>query len=191
MILLDPNRSIATIEDKSAALIYPVRVDDEIPGKAKILSVEPRRVVFINVSSGRKEYIDLPEESQDNPRIAVGGSRPTGPGIEQVSPTQFNISRNEVDKTLADLNNVLTQARAVPNFENGMPAGYKLFQIVPGSIYDKLGLKNGDTIAGLNGQPITDPGKAFEMLSALKEQSHVDIQVKRDGRAQSFSYDFH
>jgi general secretion pathway protein C len=191
MILRDPNRSIATIEDKSAALIYPVRVEDEIPGKAKILQIEPRRVIFVNVSSGRREFVDLPEESTDNPKIALGTKKPSGPGIEQVSPTQFNISRTEVDKTLADLNNVLTQARAVPNFENGMPAGYKLFQIVPGSIYDKLGLKNGDTIAGLNGQPITDPGKAFEMLSALKEQSHVDIQIKRDGTPQSFSYDFH
>jgi general secretion pathway protein C len=76
----------------------------------------------------------------------------------------------------------------VPNFENGQLAGYKLFQIVPGSIYDKLGLQNGDVIAGLNGQAINDPGKAFEMLSELKTSSHLELQIKRDGRVSNFAY---
>ncbi|MBI2711865.1 MAG: PDZ domain-containing protein [Bdellovibrio sp.] len=75
--------------------------------------------------------------------------------------------------------------------ENGVPAGYKLFQIVPGSIYEKLGLVNGDVIAGVNGSPITDPGKAFEMISELKTSSHLELQVKRDGKPQTYTYDIH
>jgi general secretion pathway protein C len=90
---------------------------------------------------------------------------------------------------LADLNNVLTQARCVPNFENGLPSGYKCFQIVPGSIYDKLGLQNGDTIVGINGQNINDPGKAFEQLSTLKEAKHISLSIKRDGRPVQLEYD--
>lgn len=191
LILRDELRSIATIEDKSASMVYPVRIDDEIPAKAKIIKIEPHKVTFLNTASGRREFVDLPEDlAVSNPRITLGGPRGAGgPGIEAVSGTQFNISRSEVDRALADLNNILTQARAVPNFENGLPSGYKLFQIVPGSIYDKLGLKNGDVIAGLDGQPINDPGKAFEMLSRLKETPHLEIQVKRDGRPVTFAYD--
>ena len=192
LILRDELRSIATIEDKSAAAVYPVRVQDEIPSKARILKIEANRVTFLNVSSGRREYVDLPEDMGNAPRITLGGvPKPSGPGIEQLSPTQYNISRTEVDKALSDLNNILTQARAVPNFENGAPAGYKLFQIVPGSIYQKLGLKDGDVIAGLNGNPINDPGKAFEMLSQLKESPHMELQVKRDGRTSTMVYDIH
>ena len=194
MILQNELRSIATIEDKSANAVYPVRVDDEIPGKLRVTHVEPTRVVFINLTSNRPEYAELPEESGTNPKVVVGGSVPKGaggPSIEKVSSTQYAIDRKEVDRTLSDLNNVLTQARAVPNFENGAPAGYKLFQIVPGSIYDKLGLQNGDVISGLNGTPINDPGKAFEMLSELKTASHLELQVKKDGRLQTFSYDIH
>jgi len=192
LILRDELKSIATIEDKSASLVYPVRIQDEIPNKIRITKIEPRRVVFINLTSNRPEFVELPEDNAFNPRITLGGGgggRPTGPGIERTSATQFNINRGEVDKTLADLNNVLTQARAVPNFENGQPNGYKLFQIVPGSIYDKLGLQNGDVIAGLNGQPINDPGKAFEMLSELKTSSHLELQLKRDGKVLNHAYD--
>jgi general secretion pathway protein C len=192
MILENHVRSLATIEDKSAQIVYPVRVDDEIPAKAKIVSIEAKKVVFVNIATGRREFVDIPEDPNAVAPKMVINARPSaakGPGIEKLSATQFNISRNEVDKTLSDLNNVLTQARAVPNFENGAPAGYKLFQIVPGSIYDKLGLQNGDVIAGLNGNAINDPGKAFEMLSELKTQNHLELQVKKDGRTQTYSYD--
>jgi general secretion pathway protein C len=194
LILRDEMRSIATIEDKSASMVYPVRVDEEIPTKARILKIEPRRVTFVNTQSGRREFIELPEEPTNNAHISVGGGGAAkGPGIEQVSGNQFNISRSEVDKALADFNNILTQARAVPNFENGAPAGYKLFQIVPGSIYDKLGLKNGDTIMGVDGQPINDPAKAFELLGKLKEgASHMELAVKKpDGKTQNLTYDIH
>lgn len=192
LVLSNELLSIATIEDKSASQVYPVRTDDEIPDKIKILKIEPRRVIFINKSSGRKEYIELPEDNVANPRITAGRpAAPSGPGVEKVAPTQYNVSRSEVDKALADFNKILTEARAVPNFENGAPAGYKLFQIVPGSIYDKLGLQNGDVITGLNGSPINDPGKAFEMLNELKSANHLELQVKKDGKSLNYIYDIH
>jgi general secretion pathway protein C len=192
LILQDEMRSIATIEDKSATMVYPVRATDEIPTKARILKVEPRKVTFINISNGRKEYVDLPDDGTlppvQNPRVTLGAPR-SGGGVEKVADNQFNVSRSEVDKALTDLNKVLTEARAVPNFENGVANGYKLFQIVPGSIYDKLGLKNGVIIQGLNGSPINDPGKAFEMLSELKTSSHLELQVKEDGKVVNKIYD--
>ncbi len=77
----------------------------------------------------------------------------------------------------------------MPNFENGLPAGYKLFQIVPGSIYDKLGLKNGDTIVGLNGEQVNDIQKALDFMNGLKTMNHLELKVKREGKAMDFSYD--
>ncbi|MEK6577720.1 MAG: type II secretion system protein GspC [Bdellovibrionota bacterium] len=190
MILRDELRSIATIEDKSNSTIYPMRVEDEIPSKLKIVKIEVRKVTFINSATGRREFIDMPDDSTGS-GLSIGNSfsRPTGPGIEQSSATQFNIARTEVDKAFGDMNSLLTQARAVPNFENGLPAGYKLFQIVPGSVYDKLGLKNGDVIAGVNGESINDPGVAFQKLSELKTSSRVELQIKRDGRPSTYTYD--
>ena len=193
LILTNELHSIATIEDKSVSLVYPVRVEDEIAGKIRILKIEANKVTFINKSSNRREFIDIPEEpgALPNNRIIPGRVSTPGAGIEKVAPTQFNVARTEVDKALSDLNNILTQARAVPNFENGSAAGYKLFQIVPGSIYDKLGLQNGDVITGFNGQAISDPGKAFEELSNLKTSNHLELQVKKDGKVLNYTYDIH
>ncbi len=191
LILRDEIKSIATIEDKSQSLVIPVRVEDEIPSKIRILKIEARKVIFLNLSSNRREFIDLPEDANaTNPRITL--SSPTkGPGVEKLAPTQYAITRGEVDKALGNLNEILTQARCLPNFKQGMPAGYRCFQIVPGSIYDKLGMHNDDVIIKINGQDLSDPGQAFQQLSSLKESNHFEMQVERNGRPLSFVYDIH
>jgi hypothetical protein len=110
LILQDELRSIATIEDKSASMVYPVRATDEIPSKARILRVEPRKVTFINISNGRKEFVDLPDDGSlppvNNPRVTVRPTGGGGPGIEKVSENQFNVARTELDAALKDLNKV-------------------------------------------------------------------------------------
>ena len=191
LVLRDEIRSLATIEDRGdAGRVYPVRITDEIPGKLRITKIEPYKVTFLNLSNRRMEFIDIPQDAQfSNPIVRpVSSAAPKG-GIDQLSGTRFLVSRREVDSSLSNLNKILTEARAVPNFENGVAKGYKLFQIVPGSIYEKLGLQNGDVIHGVNGEPMVDPGKAFTMLSELKNTNHLELTINRNGKDQVMTYD--
>lgn len=191
VIMQNESRSLATLENKTETKVYPVQIGDEIPDLLRVTRIEARKVTFFNLKAGRNEFVDIPEDMPQRPRAgraAPARAASRGGGI-QGSGTQFNVPRTKIDETMRDLNKVLTQARAVPHFENGMPAGYKLFQIVPGSIYDELGLKNGDVITGLNGEAVTDPGKAFEMLNELKSAKNVELTIKRNGSEQTFSYD--
>lgn len=190
VILEDELKSLATLEDRSAQMVYPVRVADEIPSKIRVTKVEARRVTFINLGSGRNEYVEMPEELfLVNPIITVKSSLPKTGGVEQVSEGKYSVARREIDAALADLPKVLTQARAVPNWENGVFTCYKLFQIAQNSIYDKLGLKNGDCLSEIDGEAILDPGKAFEKLQQLKDKNHVDLKIKRNGKDQGLAYD--
>lgn len=193
VILKNELRSVATLDDKDINQVYPVRVEDEVPGKLKILSIQPFKVIFRNLMNGRKEFVDMPEDG-NGPRITVGSlssrKAPTGDaGVEQVAPGTFNIARSELDKNLANINEILTQARAIPHFENGQPAGFKLVQIVPGSIYEKLGLKNGDVLKGVNGEPV-DAAKALEMMGSLKTATQLELSVQRNGKTSNMSYNF-
>lgn len=189
LVLRDEIRSLATIEDKGdAGKVYPVRMTDEIPNKIRITKIEPYKVTFLNLSNRRLEFIDLPQDAAASvPRTSGGGG--TKVGVEQLSNTRFVVSRREIDSALVNLNKILTEARAVPNFENGVAKGYKLFQIAPGSIYEKLGIQNGDVIHGVNGEPMVDPGKAFTMLSELKTTNHLELTINRNGKDQVMVYD--
>lgn len=189
LILRDELKSLATLEDKTANMVYPVRVADEVPSLLRVTKIEPTRVIFVNLKSGRNEFVDLPEDLKAPAPISRSSGVSPSAGVSKRSSNQFNISRTKVDQTLGNLGAVLTQARAIPNIENGKQQGYKLFQIVPGSIYDELGLKDNDVIMGLNGEVVNDPGKAFEMLNELKTQPHLELQIKRGTQTMNMVYD--
>lgn len=188
VVLQDATLSLATIEDRSASRTYPVRAEDEIPGKIKVMAVEARRVIFQNLTSRRVEFVELPED-RNQPAImrSAPSAGATKPAIQQTASNKFVIPRSELENALApaNFNRIITEARAVP-YKDG---GYQLFQIVPGSIYETLGLKNGDVIKGFNGEPINDPAKAFGLLQGIKEAKSGELQIERGGKAVNMLYD--
>jgi general secretion pathway protein C len=187
IVLKDELKSVASVEDRGANQVSAVRVNDYITPEALVQKIETSKVIFFNRTSGRREFIDLPQENSP----ALTRRTSAGPGIQKTNDSHFNIDRTEVDKTLTNINQVLTEARCVPNIEGGRPAGYRCFQIVPGSIYDKLGLKNDDVICGINGEAINDPGKAFEVFSALKNMNSIELCINRGGQISNVTYDIH
>jgi type II secretory pathway component PulC len=96
------------------------------------------------------------------------------------------VTDQEQQKALNDVNNILTKARAVPNFENGKPAGYTITQPAQGNAYQKLGLKDGDAITNIDGQRVNDPQQAFQKLSESKPH---EVDVVRDGEKEMLPQD--
>lgn len=190
IVLQDELKSVASVEDKGANQVMAVRVNENISPGARVRKIEPDRVIFENEQSERLEFIELPKELV-TASIRSAAKPGTGGGGIQREGNRFAIPRTEVDKTLENLNEVLTQARCVPNFEGGRPAGYRCFQIVPGSIYDKLGMKDNDVIVAINGEPISDPSKAFTMLTELKNSNtrSIELTLNRNGRILNMNYD--
>jgi general secretion pathway protein C len=191
VVLLDERKSIAAIEDKSTNKILPVRLNETIEGKATIKKIEHLKVTFINNQSGVLEYIEIPEEILNRVSAAKPSGVSKGGPIERVGETHFNVQKAELDKALGNLNQILTQAKAIPNFENGVPNGYKIINIVPNSIYTKLGIKEGDVLMAVNGEPINDPGKAFQLMNELRSGAgQLEVTLKSpDGKVRTQSYE--
>jgi general secretion pathway protein C len=186
----DELKSVASVEDKGSNAVVAVRVNDQINPDALVQKIETTKVIFFNRGTGRREFIDLPMDTITLSTRSSGGRGATvGGGIQKVGETHFVIDRGEVDKALANINEILTQARCVPNFENGKPSGYRCFQIVPGSIYDKLGLQDNDVICGLNGQAVNDPGRAFEIFNNLRTLNQIEICINRNGQTLNYVHD--
>jgi general secretion pathway protein C len=73
----------------------------------------------------------------------------------------------------------------VPNFENGQPAGYKCQKDQPAGNFQKLGLKNGDVIKGVDGQAVNDPAQALQKLNNKPKK----VQVVRNGQDETLTLD--
>ncbi|MGB9599189.1 MAG: type II secretion system protein GspC, partial [Myxococcota bacterium] len=97
-------------------------------------------------------------------------------------------SQSELERTLTNLNDVAMQARIVPNFEGGKANGFKIFNIKANSIYEKIGLKNGDVIQKINGFEINSPDKAFEVYQKLKDAKAINVEINRGGSNMTLDY---
>jgi general secretion pathway protein C len=74
----------------------------------------------------------------------------------------------------------LAAARIVPTLRHGQPAGYKLYAIRPGSVFEALGFQNGDTIVSVNDIPITDAAAVLSLASPTAAR-YYDLSIRRRG----------
>jgi general secretion pathway protein C len=186
IVLSDEGKSVASVDDKGTNLVWAVRAGDMIGNDVEVEKIEETRMIFLNKRDRRREFVELPQDLILAKRAAP--SRPSA-GIQHFGEDRVLIDRKEVDKVMENFNEVLTQARCVPNFEGGRAAGYRCFQIEPGSIYDKLGMKDNDVICGINGEPVNDPAKAFSLLQQLKTARNIELCINRDGKISNKTYE--
>ncbi|MBN1960890.1 MAG: hypothetical protein JW841_08080 [Deltaproteobacteria bacterium] len=191
-----PEWSMAVLFVNNEADVYSINEGtNKIGGDDTLVSIEDRAVVVQRRDHYERCYAEGEEASASKtPSISSTGvieqesSNPEITGVIKRSDTEYTIERNEVDKAMNNLSQVATQARIVPNFKNGKANGFKLFSIKPGSIYEKIGLINGDVIQKINGYEMSSPDKALEIYQKLKEASSVSIELQRRGRDMTMNY---
>jgi type II secretion system protein C len=122
------------------------------------------------------------------PRRPPGAIGAATTGVRQVAPNRYLVDRSKVTSDMQDMSKLFTEVRAVPHIQNGSSNGFALSEIEPGSIFDEMGLQEGDVLRSINGQPMTDPAQAMQMMSAMRNATMVTIQVLRDGEPTTLTY---
>ncbi len=116
------------------------------------------------------------------------GRSPTARASSAWTTTTTRSPRTELDKALANLNDLAMQARIVPAFKDGQAEGFKLFSIRPDSLYSKIGIVNGDVIKRINGFDMNSPEKALEIYTKLKDANRIDVEIDRNGTSVRKTY---
>lgn len=111
------------------------------------------------------------------------------PAAMPEGPDQRSFTREEIQGELNDLPRLLTGALAVPHQTNGNPDGFLIQDIVPGSLYEKAGLQNGDVVRSVNGEMITTPEKGIALFQALQSAKSLNLEITRAGAAQQLHFD--
>ncbi len=186
--------SFAIIEDHQTREQELYQVDDMVQDQARVVAISRCRVVVLR--GGSEEVIECPEPDADTKKkaspVRYSGSTKQEEGgyeIRQMSENQFVVDESEVEKALGNINQLLTQIRVVPNFQDGKADGFKVFAIKPDSIFSKVGLKNGDVIRKVNDNDITSPEKAFQVFQQLRNEKNLQIEISRRGQTQSLNYE--
>lgn len=178
--------SFAIIEDDANKMQQLYRIGDKIQNHT-LASVGWDRVVL--KSPQGEETLRIVEPSGKPGASAAAPPPPSGGGIQQKSDTEFVIDRAEVDKAMDNLNQLFTQVRAVPHFQDGKAAGFRLFAIRQDSVFEKIGLKNGDIVTRVNGNELTDPARAMSLIQELRSEGRVTVDVSRNRQPTTLNYE--
>ena len=190
--VFDKGTSFSIIEDLGARKQGVYGVDETVPGNATVKAIEWNRVILSH--NGRDEILELEEAKSvaGAPKaVAQAPAAPAGAngsGIQQTAENEFTVPKSEVDSALENMSQLFTQIRAVPHFEGGQSIGFRLFAIRRGSLFDRIGLKNGDIIRSINGNEMTDPSKAMALLQELRDANDLDVDITRNQQQQKLKY---
>jgi general secretion pathway protein C len=136
------------------------------------------------MSRGRRTR-GLPQAEDSAVEPMQADNAVNGEPEEEIIP----IAQDELQGSINDLSQLMTQVRIRPYFRAGKPEGLIVSQIQSDSIFEKLGLMNGDIIASVNGKEMSSPEEAFQLYNSLNSGSQVSIEITRRGQKKVFTYD--
>lgn len=201
-VLQDSVKSIASVQLRGSRDLKNFREGEKINNMAEISRINRLKVILKNLETGECEYVATEalkeqERSQTARRTEVV-SPEEGRRLMEESRDQrivnegdnFKIERSVRDEMLANINEVLTQARAVQIRNPDGSYSFKMTEIVPGSIYTQLGIQNDDIITGINGDKISNVNELMSMFGRIRDIDNFEIQVQRDGSNRALRYEF-
>ncbi len=178
--------SSAILQDGSGKqALYRIHSD---LGGAKIVRIS-RREVVIHRDGGEDEVLSLAETKSKLSFTPATTSAAAGDVVKKLAPNRFVVNREDVTKAVGNVNQFMTQARIKPFLQAGRPSGFTIGEITPGSLIDKLGVRNNDVIKKVNGQPINKPEEIFQAYSQLQRDGNIEIEIDRSGRAEVLRYE--
>jgi len=182
----EDGKGYAIIEERDKKRQRLYKVGDSVAG-ATIIRIA-RNAVVLRV--GDRDQVLKKKET-----AMRGGSRtpmafpavPSGPapGSAPVPRPSARPSTGGPAGPAGDLASLLTQARVTPNVtagSSGKPDGVIINEIQPGSLFENVGLVNGDIIQEVNGRTVNGVADLVSMYRELKPGTSLAVKVTRSGR---------
>ena len=166
-------KSYAVVQETGYEFSDIYGVNDVIIGSDAVVVRVERNQVIIN-NGGRKECLQIKgfeAFSKDASKEGVGGS---------VAP--ITLGSKWVTSELGEgFSKIIQTAHIVPNTEGEKVNGYKIFGIEPGTLFDRVGLKDGDIVVQVN-RILLDAEHGFSIYQAFLESRDITIDVLRQGK---------
>ena len=171
-----PGFAVFYIEGKNN---QPVRVGDEVTPGIILKEVHPAHVLLSR--QGALERLNL-ERSAGSVDAQITPSFKLN--VQSKSAVNFSFSRNELNLALQDPKQLANVGRLGIN-----PGGGLMVEEAPsGSLTEKLGLRLGDVLLRINGQPVINQGDLQRLYQQLAQLGQVRLDIMRGGAPSQLRY---
>lgn len=179
-------QGFAVFEDTSSGLQDVFAVGERVFDGPKLVGVQSRRVVVLQ--GRRRLTIEITEESAETTPPHQETATDTKGGIRRTGGNNFLVDRREIEHSIENLSTLVTQMRAVPFLRDGKSIGFRVFNIRPGSLFERMGLKNGDIVQSVNGTELDNPSKALALLDEVQTTDEIRVDLLRNNKPSTYSY---
>lgn len=169
------------------------KAGNSVFGLGKLERVE-RNMVVINDKGKTKEIqisdiiaikeVNIPGQKSSTSADSFSADK----FARKTADTSYVLDGQKVQQALSNPNQIMTDARLLPNAVSGKQEGFVLGEVRPGGIYQSLGLQNGDILLKINEYNISNPEAALQAFTALKGMDRVQIDIIRSGAKMTMTY---
>jgi len=178
----------AVFMEKSKNKQVLVRIGKQIAG-ATLLKVGKDNVILRYMDQEEVLKRRSASESQFSGRPGSGGGGVVG-SAAGLSSKSITINRNELNASLSNIGQVLSQVQIRPYLVAGTPDGFVVNQIRQGSIFQRMGLQEGDIIQNLDDRKVRAIDDVISLFNTLRTAPAMNLTVKREGRQEKLAYTF-
>jgi general secretion pathway protein C len=166
------------IEERDTHKQKLYRLGDNI-GSAKLIKIT--RNTAILRSEGRDITLKI-KATLEGPLL------PNSP--DNATPRSMTLSKKTVNENLSDLKSIMSQAVVRPFLNEGVQEGLIISNIAPNSLYEKMGLQNGDIIIDINNKRMQSADNLLQTVNLMQSGSSIAVNVKRNGKIETINYSF-
>lgn len=178
----EKSAAMVTVGQKKKQSVFFLQ--EEIQSNVFLKEVEATAIVVDN--HGKSERISL-EVGKTIARLPP--SRAVAKPVARM-PSRINkrVDKGRLQSQMRNFSTLLSQARVSPHFTNKKADGFTISEIVKGSLYEEVGLQNGDVIQKVNGESVTSAEQAMRMYRELQTATFIDVEISRGGSVQQINY---
>jgi len=177
------DRSYAIFLDKSGKQDI-FKVGANVLGLGTLRKVDKDSVVIM--SNGREIKVPF-SDITDIKEVKAGGPAASSFG-KRTGESTYLIDQQRIQQALEKPDQLMTDARFVPNMSEGRQQGFVLRELKPGGLYQSLGLQNGDVLLRINEYSISSPDTALQAITALKGIDRAQLDIIRNGAKMTMTY---
>lgn len=173
--------NVAIIESVGKQGVY--REGDRIGGSVRLQKVFRNKAIVKLVDRDEVLVMDFQRDSAATPET-MQSEPDTQPSAGDSEPS-IGTNRAELLSSVEDVQGLMKSARIHPQGKGNESAGFLVSSIKPGSLLAKMGLRNGDTIIGVNGEPVTSVQQATDFYKSLVEGKKIVLEIRRRGQKET------
>ena len=175
----DQTIASASIESTRDRAHETVRVGDQLKSHANVEVERIGRGHVILLNGAKREVLKLSEELEvpATPTRTAARRPPRRSSRRDRADTDPKDRLRELAKSRGAAA-IFSQARILPRYEDGQMVGIQVSKIEAGSLFEEVGLQDGDTITAVNGEPIDNPAASKGLIDALRKGEAITPTVE-------------